>query len=523
MSASSPAPVLADSALNQWLASMGLAVEYVRAEGNTLYYRDENGREVPVLDLACGFGSLLFGHNNDEIVEHAKSVLDARVPFHAQLSVLPHVNAVASEINRIIRRETGTDQYYSAIFANTGAEANEICMKHAELERRGRVSELRAEIDEHVAAVRAAAGGGRLSVAEGPHVPTGAHQDVASLLTAVEQENAERLANARPVFLALENAFHGKLVGSIQLTQNAQWRTPFTALAATVRFVPADQPDDLAKIIEEERRTLLDVVVDGDVVRVVARDLPTIAGFFVEPVRGGAGMKPVTPEFAREIQNACAAIGCPVIVDEVQSGFGRTGTFLGSSHMGLRGDYYTFAKIIAGGVTKNSVALVRQDRFRPEFEVIHSSTFAKDGFSGAIALKVLEMLEADGGRAYRMVRERGERLAGALNAVRADFPDVIKEVWGIGLMLSVEVADQSDAASERIREAAQSGTFGYLLSAFLLREHHIRALPAGPGTRFLRVSPSIYITDDEIARTEAALRSLCSALRDQDDQRLLPS
>lgn len=526
MSPSFVEPAFADSLLNEWLSSMGLGVEYVRAEGNTLYYLDENDREVSVLDHVCGFGSLIFGHHNPEIVAHAKSILDTQVPVHAQLSWQSHANKIGAMLNTIIQRETQTSEYcYSAIFANSGAEAIEICMKHAELERRDRISKLTDEINAHIEEAREAIREGRAVIADGPYFTTNGSNDSTgdfeALITGIERINSEQLAK-QPVFLALENAFHGKLVGSIQLTQSEQWRMPFTALASSARFLPVDQPEVLAKTIEDVQESLLDVVVDEGVVNVVERDFPVIGAFFVEPIRGAAGMKPVTAEFAHEIEKACDAVGCPIVVDEVHSGMGRSGAFLASSHMGLRGDYYTLAKSIGGGIAKNAVALVRQDRFHREFEVIHSSTFAKDGFSGSIAIKVLDMLEADGGRAYRLAAERGDRLIAMLNSVRADFPDIIKDVCGIGLMLALEFQDQSDAASDIIHEKAKSGVLGFVIAGYILREHRIRVLPAGPDWNSVRFEPSIYLTDVEIEQTESALRSLCTILRDQDGRRLIP-
>jgi 5-hydroxydodecatetraenal 1-aminotransferase len=522
-----PSPVeyaFADSLLNEWLSSVGLGVEYVRAEGNTLYYLNEGDQEVPILDHVCGFGSLIFGHNNPEIVAHAKSVLDAQVPVHAQLSRQSHANKIGAMLNAIIQRETQTSERYVAIFANSGAEAIEICMKHAELERRERILGLTDEINTHIEEAREAIREDRGIIGNDPYAITrennGSIENFENLITEIERRNSERLAK-QPVFLALENAFHGKLVGSVQLTQNEQWRTPFAALASSARFLPVDQPEVLTKTIEDARESLLDIVVDEGVVKVIERDFPVIGAFFVEPVQGAANMKPVTVEFAHEIEKACEALGCPIVVDEVHSGMGRSGAFLASSHIGLRGDYYTLAKSIGGGIAKNAVVLIRRDRFHQKLEVIHSSTFAKDGFSGSIAIKVLDMLEADGGRAYRLAAERGDRLIAMLNSVRADFPDVIKDVCGIGLMLALEFQDQSNAASEIIREKARGGVLGFVIAGYILREHHIRVLPVGSSWNSVRFEPSIYLTDAEIERTESALRSLCTVLRDQDGQRLI--
>nr|5DDS_A Chain A, CrmG [Actinoalloteichus sp. WH1-2216-6]5DDS_B Chain B, CrmG [Actinoalloteichus sp. WH1-2216-6]5DDS_C Chain C, CrmG [Actinoalloteichus sp. WH1-2216-6]5DDS_D Chain D, CrmG [Actinoalloteichus sp. WH1-2216-6]5DDU_A Chain A, CrmG [Actinoalloteichus sp. WH1-2216-6]5DDU_B Chain B, CrmG [Actinoalloteichus sp. WH1-2216-6]5DDU_C Chain C, CrmG [Actinoalloteichus sp. WH1-2216-6]5DDU_D Chain D, CrmG [Actinoalloteichus sp. WH1-2216-6]5DDW_A Chain A, CrmG [Actinoalloteichus sp. WH1-2216-6]5DD len=516
-------PVYADAVLNGWLTSMGLGVEYVRAEGNTVYYLDDEGREVPVLDHACGFGSLIFGHNHPEIIAHAKAALDAGTVVHAQLSRQPRANQISRILNDIMRRETGRDDRYNAIFANSGAEANEICMKHAELERQERITALFAEIDAELDTAREAltTGTATLDTASLPLVGGGAG-DVDGVIADIHRHNDERRAE-RPLFLTLDGSFHGKLVGSIQLTQNEPWRTPFTALSSPARFLPADEPELIGKIVEDERRSVLTLSLDKDTVRVVERDFPVVAAIFVEPVRGGSGMKTVTPELAEELHRLRDTLGCPLVVDEVQTGIGRTGAFFGSALLGIRGDYYTLAKAIGGGIVKNSVALIRQDRFLPAMEVIHSSTFAKDGLSASIALKVLEMVEADGGRVYQRVRERGQRLEAMLESVRADHSDVVSAVWGTGLMLALELRDQSNATSQAIREKAAHGFLGYVLAGFLLREHHIRVLPAGPRSGFLRFSPSLYITDEEIDRTETALRSLFTALRDQDGDRLVLS
>ncbi|MGW6464878.1 aspartate aminotransferase family protein [Streptomyces rubiginosohelvolus] len=525
---SSPAggSAFADRVLNDWLNSVGLGIEYSRAEANTLYFVDEDGEEVPVLDHVCGFGSLIFGHHHPDITAHAKATLDQQIPVYVPLSRQSHANDIAAVLNAILRREIpGGDGDYAAIFANSGAEAVEICVKHAELERRARIAKLTEEIGRNAQEAREAVGAGRAAVAENPYIQLGREsgetERLEQLLAEAGRRNAELIAKG-PVHLALENAFHGKLVASVQLTQNPHWRLPFTSLASSTRFLRADRPEAMKAAVEELRTSLLDVLVDDGVVTVVERDFPVIGAFFVEPVQGANGMRPLTEAAAREIRAVCDAVGCPLIVDEIHSGMGRTGAFFAGSHMGLRGDYYTLAKSIGGGIAKNAVALFHRDRFRPEFEVMHSSTFAKDGFSASIALKVLEMLEADDGRAYRVAAERGDRLKEVLTTVASDFPDVVDAVHGIGLMLALEFKDQTRAASEPLREKAASGMLGYCVAGLVLREHRIRVLPVGPAGNSVRFEPSIYLTDADIARTENALRDVCTILRAQDGDRLTP-
>lgn len=517
---------LAEPYLAEWLSSVGLGVEYIRAQGNTLYYRGDNGEEIPVLDFAGGYGSVILGHNNPEIVAYAKSLLDGQTPVHAQFSRHPYANDVARKINTIIQRELGGSEPYSAIFANSGAEAIEAAIKHAELDRVMKLAELAEDIEVNIERARAAAREGAVVMSDGPFDAIGTSErmpgdvELDRLVAALRSTNQGRM-DTPPIFLALEGSFHGKLVGSVQLTHNVAYRTPFRSLAAQCRFVPVDQPEALTRIIYSEQAILLDLAVDNGVVHVVERDLPLFCAFVLEPVQGEGGINVLGGEFVRHVQQMCVAIDCPIIIDEIQSGMGRSGAFLASSRIGLRGDYYTLAKSLGGGIAKAAVMLVRRSRYRREFELVHSSTFAKDSFSTLIAGRMLDLLEADNGRAYRLAEERGNKLLAMLRAIRDDFATVVKDVRGVGLMIGVEFHDQSDSTSEIIREHARAGVFGYVAAGYLLRAHAIRIFPTASAANTLRFEPSIYLTDAEIDHADSGLRALCTVLRDQDGTSLL--
>ncbi|MCX4783646.1 aspartate aminotransferase family protein [Streptomyces sp. NBC_01264] len=510
-------PQLAEPYMLGWLASLGLDVDYVRAEGNTLYYLGESGEEIPVLDFAGGYGSLILGHNHPEITAYAQQLLGAQTPVHAQFSRHPYANDVAVALNRILQRELATEENYSAIFANTGAEAVEAAVKHAELDRGIRLAELRERLDGNLAAARAAVADGAGVAAHAYRLAGVDAQEGAAgfeaLATEIVRRNAEQTGRP-PVLLTLEGGFHGKLVGSVQLTHNEGYRAPFAALATPARFIPAGSAQALKAALESERATVLDLVVEDGTVSVVELNSPVFCAFVLEPIQGEGGIRALSAEFAREIQRACAEVDCPVIVDEVQSGMGRSGDFLASAALGLRGDYYALAKSLGGGITKTSVMLTRQSRYRSEFELVHSSTFAKDALSCFISKKVLEILEADDGAAYRTVRERGGKLLGMLEAVGADFPDVVKDVRGRGLMLGLEFHDQSGSRSEAIRESAP--LLGYTVAGYLMREHRIRTFPTASAVNTLRFEPSLYLTDAEIDQLERALRGACLVFRTHD-------
>ncbi|MFD1146212.1 aspartate aminotransferase family protein [Saccharothrix hoggarensis] len=524
MAAPTMEPELAEAHMRGLLAGLGLDVEYVRGEGDTLYYRDRDGTETAVLDLVGGYGTLIFGHNHPDLVALARDLLAKRVPLHAQFSYHPYANELAAALNRVLHREFGIDEPYSAVFANSGAEGIETAMKHAELDRVIRVGELHAAVEADIAAARAAVADGTATVSAEARARLGVTDgvDFDAVVSEIARHNAEVLGRG-PVFLTLEGSFHGKLAGSVQLTHNAGYRAPFRALAAQARFVPVDQPGALASVLAEERVALLaPVVVDGQVT-LAERDFPAIGAFFVEPVQGEGGIHVLSPELAAEIRAAADSAGFPVVVDEVQSGMGRTGRFFSASGIGLLGDYFVLAKGLGGGIAKTAALLVRQSRYRSDFELVHSSTFAKDALSCHIGIKVVEMLEADDGAAYRLAVERGGRLRRELDAVAAEFPDVVAAVRGRGLMLGIEFHDLTGSTSEVLRDNARAGLIGYLVAGYLLREQSIRVFPTASAAHTLRVEPSLAISDEAIEQFGRALRALCAIIGKADGMALLPN
>lgn len=491
------------------LATAGLDVVYTRGEGDRLFYR-RGGEEVPVLDLVGGYGSTLLGHSHPELVAYARDLLAEQTPIHAQFSRHPYANEVAAQLIRIIRRETGSDESFFAIFANSGAEAIEAAMKHAEFERHVRIQELREVIAGHAAEVREAAAVGT--------VPVGAAQALLADATA----HNEALIASTPLFLTPMGSFHGKLSGSTQLTYNPIYRAVFSALAAQSRFVPVDEPGALDEIVHTERRWLHDVVVVDGRLTVEPRAFPRFCAVVAEPILGEGGIHELPGPFVRDLQRVAADLGIPVVVDEVQTGMGRTGKFLASSHLGLRGDYYTLAKSLGGGIAKAAVLLVRESRYLRDFEMMHSSTFAKDSFSCLIAGRVLELLEADDGEVYRTAATRGAELRSALEGLKKEFPDVVEDVRGRGLMLGLEFAEQATSSSAVLRELHGSGFFGYFLSGYLLREHNIRTFPTSSAVHTLRLEPSVNISTADIGKLTTALRDLCQQIAGTDGARLAP-
>lgn len=142
--------------------------------------------------------------------------------------------------------------------------------------------------------------------------------------------------------------------------------------------------------------------------------------------------------------------------------------------------------------------------------MIHTSTFAEDDFSCGIALKALELLETD--NILARCSRAGTKLLARLKTLQAQFPEQIKEVRGQGLMIGVELVNQSDSCSNIIKMLSQHKYLGWTAAGYLLNVHGIRITPTLSRSTTLRIQPSAYIEDSEIDRLIYALTLFCQAI-----------
>jgi acetylornithine/succinyldiaminopimelate/putrescine aminotransferase/predicted amino acid dehydrogenase len=293
-------------------------------------------------------------------------------------------------------------------------------------------------------------------------------------------------------FIALEKGFHGKTLGAVQLTANQDYREPFLIDGISVHRV---RLNDIAHLEQTFAR------------------LGNIAGLIFEPIQGEGGIREVTPEFAQRSAALCSARGAPLIADEIQTGMGRTGTFLASEALGVTPDYILLSKALGGGLAKISATLIRRDRHIDKFDVLHTSTYAEDDFSSGGALKALELLDET---ALGEGRRKGNRLLAGLRDLMAQYPDIIVDVRGRGLMLGVEFRRMLDDPSFLIRLLTNQDDLVFVLVGHLFNVHHIRVAPTLSDPQTLRLEPSVLITDQQIDYCLAALDDVCAKLRAHD-------
>lgn len=265
----------------------------------------------------------------------------------------------------------------------------------------------------------------------------------------------------RHVVVSAYGSFHGRTLATLHATGQPDKHEAYQPLPEGFRHVAWDDLDALAGALD-----------------------PTVAAVLLEPVQGEGGVNPASAVYFQGVRRLCDERGILLMVDEVQTGLGRTGRWFGFQHLGVQPDVVTMAKALGNGVpigacwARPEVAAV----FRPGD---HATTYGGQPLAAAAARAVLATMEAEDapGRAARAGRRLADRLA--------SIPGVA-DVRGQGLLLAVEL-DGHDARQ---------------VNAALL-EAGVVANAVTPTA--LRLAPSLLIDDDEIDQAAAALREVLAA------------
>jgi acetylornithine/succinyldiaminopimelate/putrescine aminotransferase len=492
--------------VGEMLAALRLDVVFHRGEGDSLFHFDDQGREHEVTDFLGGYGALVFGHNHPELTAVAIRHFETKIPLFAQLSCRAPAARLGARLSEMMLARTG--RAFVTTLSSTGAEAVEAAMKHAEYAHRERIRCLLREVDAKASTVRR-------GLAEGRYRLSRRFFDQAdSCLRFVGGENVDAVAEAMrhhdergfetpSVFLSLRRAFHGKTLGALGLTHHAGYRTPFARAGSRSTFVEGGNVPELEAAIRSATIPYVTLAVDAaGEVGLVELGHVNVAALFVEPLQGEGGMHVTSRDYLQRCRELASEHAFPLVFDEIQSGMGRTGTFLFSEQLGVVADYYTLSKGLGGGVAKVSALLVEASQYERQFGLIHTSTFGEDDLGSAVALRALELLE-ERPELMRNCVERGHQIGDALMGLQDEYPDVIDSVRGVGLMIGVEFRPQEDRGSPAIGALFAQGLFGYVVSGYLLHEHGLRIAPCMSNRAILRIEPSALIGQEACGRLVA--------------------
>ncbi len=493
-----------------------LGVHYHRGEGDTLYWNGPKG-ETAVLDLVGGFGTGLFGHNHPELVAAMRKCLDDQLPIQAQGSLRGPAGELAARLSRIAGHDDGRS--FVVTFASTGTEVVEAALKHARLEYdRRRTAEMR-RLRIFANWVQFDLNRGRLKLKEAfreQALAVGVQREVPiEAMASVLVDRACDALGTQPLSLALQGAFHGKTLGSLQITHADQHRHPWVGAAAA--FLHATDPEELQRQLEVHAFTIHVPVWDAECgLRVEPQKHSRLSAVVIEPLQGEGGIRLPNPDNLRVLRRVADAYGFPLVMDEIQCGMGRTGTFFASTQTGVQGDYYLLAKALGGGLAKLGALLVDRRRYVDDFGVLHTSTFADDDLSCGLALTALDIVERAGGALMKDCRDKGEWLRDELIALKKSHPSWIADVRGQGLMLGIDFGTQHRPTSPMLGMLLDEDLLAPFLAGHLLHEESIRVLPALSSGKVMRIEPSAFVTRKALAKFLLAFERVLQKLECED-------
>ncbi len=277
-----------------------------------------------------------------------------------------------------------------------------------------------------------------------------------------------RVATGRKKIVATHDAYHGKTIGALSASGREAFQTPFRPLLA-----------DVAHVAFGDAEVLDAALVDA-------------AAFIVEPVQGEGGVN-VPPEgYLRAVRDACDRAGALFIADEVQTGFGRCGYRFGCERDGVVPDVMTLAKGLSGGVVPVGAYIARAPiwmRAYGKAPLIHTSTFGGSELACAAALAAMEVLEDEG--LAENARARGAQLLAGCAQIAAEFPQVVTQVRGLGLLVGVELRSE--------------GYGGWIIPEML--KHGVTAAWTLNQQRVIRLEPPLVVRPEQIEQALAALRA----------------
>lgn len=312
-----------------------------------------------------------------------------------------------------------------------------------------------------------------------------------------------RCRTGRTGILAARNAFHGLTLAGMSATDTAFFQRGFGAPVPGFGVVPFG---DIAAL-----QAALEARPDF------------FAAFLIEIVQGESGIRVVPPGYLTAARDLCHHHGALLIVDEVQTGLGRTGRLFASEAEGVTPDILALAKALGGGLMPIGACLYSQRAYTEQFDLRHGSTFAGNALACRAALATLDELTKDDRRLVRQVAALGDRLLQQLQRLQNDYPLLVKEIRGRGLMLGVELDLRHIAATQSgmLAVLEEHGLLLYIAVSYMLNVGHIRIAPSFTHGTVLRIEPPLTADAELCDQLIGGLERLLQALQRGDTAELV--
>jgi acetylornithine/succinyldiaminopimelate/putrescine aminotransferase/predicted amino acid dehydrogenase len=311
-----------------------------------------------------------------------------------------------------------------------------------------------------------------------------------------------RSASGRRGILAARRSFHGKTLGAMSATGSAFYQEPFGGPAENFYHVPFGDVEALSRALAERKGYY--------------------AAFIVEPIQGEGGIVEAPPRYLSQARDLCRNAGTLFVIDEVQTGLGRTGSLFACDHEAVAPDVITLAKALGGGLMPIGACLCKEEIYTEEFAIRHSSTFAGNALACQAALATLDFLEKDNRALVRQVAMNGETLKNELLKLQHRYPDIIRAVRGRGYMLGIEFDPDSSALRRGLLGyLGEQKLLSYLIASYLLNVQKVRVAPTASAEGVLRIEPPLIAQWNQCRTCLDALEQTLYVLASGDTARLL--
>lgn len=288
-----------------------------------------------------------------------------------------------------------------------------------------------------------------------------------------------RLATKRKKFVAAENAFHGKTMGSLTATGRDLYRDPFKPLLEGFTHVPYGDAEAIRQ------------AVDTDTAAVI-----------LEPIQGEGGIIVPPDGYLRQVKEICEQAGALLIADEVQTGIGRTGSWFGVDYDGVTPDLMACAKALGGGVMPIGTIIGTPRAWQGLIEApfLHTSTFGGNQLACMAGLATLKYIEDED--LLRRSSETGAYFKAGLEKIMQEYPEVITQVRGRGMMIGVELSKE--------------GAGGMLMSLMIEKKIIVAYTLNNP--KVIRIEPPLImpadVVDHVLEEFRYAVKTTAAAIED---------
>ncbi len=282
-----------------------------------------------------------------------------------------------------------------------------------------------------------------------------------------------RAATGKSKIVYCRNSFHGKTMGALSVTGREKYRSLFKPLL-----------EDTISIEFDNIKALEDVLSTKDV-----------AAFILEPIQGEGGINVPKDGYLKKVRNLCSQFDALMILDEVQTGFGRTGKLFACEHEAVVPDIMCMAKSLGGGVMPIGATIANKEVWKKAFGsmercLLHTSTFGGNTLSSTAGIVVIE--EIFKSKLWEQAEEKGDYMLSKLKDIQKKYP-IIKEVRGKGLMIGLEFCDQNKTFRKVSNEY-----LGALVAGELLNKHKIITAYTLNNPNVIRLEPPLIVNKEDI-------------------------